>query len=134
MRKEYELRAGDKIKVRIYGTDGKAIKTRNFDEVFTVYEKNGKLGIDWADEFTPFTNFSLSNTDFIIVECALDELINYLVKNEDMASVEEFHKVLKEDREFLIRDLQWRAAGGHHVGEVVPAEYAKACKELLELI
>lgn len=64
--KNYELRAGDKIKVRIYGTDGKAIKTRNFDEVFTVCEENGKLGIYWTEEFTPFENFC--NTRFIIVD------------------------------------------------------------------
>lgn len=63
--KNYELKTGDKIKVRIYGTDGKAIKTRNFDEVFTVCEENGKLGIYWEEEFAPFENFC--NTKFIIV-------------------------------------------------------------------
>ena len=64
--KNYELKAGDKIKVRIYGTDGKAIKTRNFDEVFTVCEENGKLGIYWTEEFTPFENFC--NTRFVIID------------------------------------------------------------------
>lgn len=64
--KNYELKKGDKIKVRIYGTDGKAIKTRNFDEVFTVCEENGKLGIYWTEEFTPLENFC--NTKFIIVD------------------------------------------------------------------
>ena len=64
--KNYELKTGDKIKVRIYGTDGKAIKTRNFDEVFTVCEESGKLGIYWAEDFTPFKNFC--NTKFIIVD------------------------------------------------------------------
>lgn len=64
--KNYELKIGDKIKVRIYGTDGKAIKTRNFDEVFTVTEENGKLGIYWTEEFAPFENFC--NTKFVIVD------------------------------------------------------------------
>lgn len=61
--KNYELKAGDKIKVRIYGTDGKAIKTRNFDEIFTVCEENGKLGIYWTDEFAPLESFC--NTEFL---------------------------------------------------------------------
>ena len=62
------LKVNDKVKVRIYGTDGKAIKTRNFNKVFTVYEKNGKMGIDWnteqstytckGDIFTPFETFA----------------------------------------------------------------------------
>lgn len=57
------LKINDKVKVRIYGTDGKAIKTKNFDEVFTVCEKNGKLGIYWTEEFTPFESFC--NTEFL---------------------------------------------------------------------
>ena len=64
--KNYELKAGDKIKVRICGTDGKAIKTRNFDEVFTVFEESRKLGIYWTEEFTPLENFC--NTKFVIVD------------------------------------------------------------------
>lgn len=64
--KNYELKAGDKIKVRIYGTNGKVIKTRNYDEIFTVCEENGKLGIYWTEEFTPFENFC--NTRFIIID------------------------------------------------------------------
>lgn len=62
------MKANDLIKVHIYGTDNREIKTRNFDRLFTVYEKNGKLGIDWntdhcpylcnGDEFTPFEIFS----------------------------------------------------------------------------
>ena len=40
--KNYELKTGDRIKVRIYGTDEKAIKTRNFDEVFTVCKETGE--------------------------------------------------------------------------------------------
>jgi hypothetical protein len=57
------LKVNDKVKVRIYGTDGKAIKTRNFDEVFTVCEENGKLGIYWTEEFAPFETFC--NTEFL---------------------------------------------------------------------
>ena len=51
------LKVNDKVKVRIYGTDGKAIKTNNFNEVFTVCEENGKLGIFWVGEFAPFESF-----------------------------------------------------------------------------
>lgn len=58
-----KFKVNDKVKVRIYGTDGKAIKTRNFDEVFTVCEENGKLGIYWSEEFTPFESFC--NTEFL---------------------------------------------------------------------
>lgn len=57
------LKVNDKVKVRIYGTDGKAIKTRNFDEVFTVCEENGKLGIYWTEEFAPLDSFC--NTEFL---------------------------------------------------------------------
>lgn len=57
------LKINDKIKVRIYGTDGKVIKTNNFDEVFTVCEKDGKLGIYWTEEFAPFDSFC--NTEFL---------------------------------------------------------------------
>lgn len=49
------LKVNDKVKVRIYGTDGKAIKTRNFDKIFAVYEKNGKMGIDYNTEQNPYT-------------------------------------------------------------------------------
>ena len=65
------MKENDMIKVHIYN-DGnknhKEIKTRNFDKVFRVYRKNGKLGIDWnterspytsnGDIFSPFENFS----------------------------------------------------------------------------
>ena len=57
------LRVGDKVKVRIYGIDGKAIKTNNFDEVFEVVQENGKLGIYWTEDFTPFESFC--NTEFV---------------------------------------------------------------------
>lgn len=61
------MKVNDKIKVHIYSF-GKEIKTRNFDKVFTVYKKNGKLGIDYnterilytckGDVFTPFETFA----------------------------------------------------------------------------
>ena len=49
------IKANDKIKVHLYGCDNKEIKTRKYDEVFTVYEQNGKLGIDWNTERSPYT-------------------------------------------------------------------------------
>lgn len=62
------MKANDKIKVHLYDTSNKEIKTRNCDQVFTVYEKNGKLGIDYnterstytckGDIFTPFETFA----------------------------------------------------------------------------
>ena len=63
------MKVNDKIKVHIYSCGNKKeIETRNFDKVFIVYEKDGKLGIDWNieraqyihnnDVFTPFEVFS----------------------------------------------------------------------------
>ena len=61
------MKANDMIKVHMYSGNAE-IKTRNFDKVFKVYEKNGKLGIDWntehslytckGDIFTPFETFA----------------------------------------------------------------------------
>ena len=53
-----------RVKVHIYNSNNKEIKTSNFDKIFKVYEKNGKLGIDWnvakglEEAFVPFENFS----------------------------------------------------------------------------
>ena len=52
------MKANDMIKVHMYTNGNKEhaeIKTRNFDKVFEVYEKNGKLGIDWNTGKNPFT-------------------------------------------------------------------------------
>lgn len=52
------MKKNDKIKVHMYSFGGE-IETRNFDKVFAVYEKGGKLGIDWAEnKFFPFEAFS----------------------------------------------------------------------------
>lgn len=48
------MKKNDKIKVHMYSF-GNEIETRNFDKVFTVYEKDGKLGIDWNTERSPYT-------------------------------------------------------------------------------
>ncbi|MCM1083323.1 MAG: hypothetical protein NC428_07585 [Clostridium sp.] len=55
------------VKVHMYGTDGQEIKTENYGKSFEVYEKNGKLGIDWnegyqhaEDVFVPFEAFTSS--------------------------------------------------------------------------
>lgn len=65
---ENNMKVNDKIRVHIYGTDKKEIQTRHINTVFAVYEKNGKLGIDWStkirssarkyDPFVPFEAFS----------------------------------------------------------------------------
>lgn len=48
------MKVNDRIKVHMYSF-GKEIETRNFDKVFTVYEKGGKLGIDYNTEKSPYT-------------------------------------------------------------------------------
>ena len=57
---ERNLKVNDKVKVRMYGANKKVIKTRNFDEVFTVTEENGVLGIYWNGEFAPLDTFAYS--------------------------------------------------------------------------
>ena len=64
------LKENSKIKVHFYNCFVKheEIKTNNFDKVFTVCKKGGKLGIDWntnrspytcnGDIFTPFNTFA----------------------------------------------------------------------------
>ena len=64
------MKTNDMIKVHLYDTSNREIKTKNYDKVFSVYEKNGKLGIDWniekspytckGDVFTPFETFAPS--------------------------------------------------------------------------
>ena len=67
MEKENMMKENDMIKVHFY-SNNREIKTRNFDKVFKVYKKHGKLGIDWnterssytckGDVFTSFETFS----------------------------------------------------------------------------
>lgn len=64
------LKVNDKIRVHMYDSSKREIKTRDYGAVFTVREVNGKLGIDWNTEkslttcdgevFTPFETFSHS--------------------------------------------------------------------------
>lgn len=64
------MRTNDIIKVHLYDLSNKEIKTRNYGKTFCVYEKNGKLGIDWNTErlpcscngeiFAPFETFAPS--------------------------------------------------------------------------
>ena len=49
------LNVNDKVKVHMYDTCNREIKTRNYGTVFTVKEVNGKLGIDWNTEKLPTT-------------------------------------------------------------------------------
>lgn len=49
------LKVNDKVKVHMYDTCNREIKTRNYGTVFTVKEVNGKLGIDWNTEKSPTT-------------------------------------------------------------------------------
>ena len=66
------LKEKDMIKVHLYDASNREIKTRNYNKVFEVFDKNGKLGIDWNTErspyicrgeiFTPFEVFAPSVT------------------------------------------------------------------------
>lgn len=49
------MKTNDKIKVHLYDSSNREIQTRHVDTVFTVYEKNGKLGIDYNTERSPYT-------------------------------------------------------------------------------
>lgn len=44
------MKTNDTIKVHLYDLHNKEIQTRNYGKVFHVYEKAGKLGIDWNTE------------------------------------------------------------------------------------
>ena len=44
------LKVNDKVKVHMYDTYNREIKTQNYGTIFTVKEVNGKLGIDWNTE------------------------------------------------------------------------------------
>lgn len=43
-----------KVKVHMY-SDNREVKTKKFNEIFDVYEKGGKYGIDWNTERSPYT-------------------------------------------------------------------------------
>ena len=61
------IKAGSKIKVHIFDMFGNEIITRNFNEVFNVYEKEGRLGIDWIG-FAPLESFSTQNGAVVFEE------------------------------------------------------------------
>jgi len=66
--KEESMKENDRIKVYLHGTDKNSFWYREPEEIFTVYKKNGKLGIDWnksrsiytckGDIFCPFYTFA----------------------------------------------------------------------------
>ena len=60
--------------------------------------------------------------------------IKILVDNYDFESVEEFHEELKNNREEVVKWLQWRADGGKMKNEAITDGLAEASKELLKLI
>lgn len=49
------MKTNDTIKVHLYDLSNREIRNRNYDKTFCVYEKNGKLGIDWNTEKSPYT-------------------------------------------------------------------------------
>lgn len=54
------IRKNSKVKVQIFDSNNKVIKTMVHREVFNVHEENGKLGITWNKEFKPFSHFAPS--------------------------------------------------------------------------
>ena len=58
------IRKNSKVKVQIFDSNNKVIKTmvhgEVHGEVFNVHEENGKLGITWNKEFKPFSHFAPS--------------------------------------------------------------------------
>ena len=70
------LKEKSKIKLHLY-SGGNEIITRNYNNIFEVYKKGEKLGIDWnterspytckGDIFTPFETFA-QNVNFEDVE------------------------------------------------------------------
>ena len=49
------MKANDTIKVHLYDSNNREIRTKNHGKTFCVYEKNGKFGIDWNTEKSPYT-------------------------------------------------------------------------------
>lgn len=54
------IKAGDMVKIHFYDTNKKEIETNVHDKAFQVYEKNGKLGIEWANGFSSLDTFASS--------------------------------------------------------------------------
>ena len=62
--------------------------------------------------------------------------INYLIENNDIASVEEFNEVLTNNKQDFIEHLNWRISGGLMKNEKIKHynEYLNACSELLKIL
>ncbi|MDE7432735.1 MAG: hypothetical protein K2N34_12595 [Lachnospiraceae bacterium] len=60
--------------------------------------------------------------------------LDFLVKNEDFKSENEFYEMLNTNKKEIIDDLKWRISGGKMKGEVIKNhnEYIEQCKKLLE--
>lgn len=76
------LKVNDVIKVHLFDTNNKEIKTRNFNKTFVVYEKNRKLGIDWNTEKRPYVSEGEVFCPF--------ETFDYTVVFENVATNENF--------------------------------------------
>ena len=64
------------------------------------------------------------------------ELINYLIENEDVYSIDEFEQEAKDNKPQIIEYLEWRLNGGKFKNEVIKneQEYTEACRNLLKVI
>jgi hypothetical protein len=77
------LKVNDKVKVHMYDTCNREIKTQNYGTVFTVREVNGKLGIDWNTEKSPYTCKGEVFTPF--------EAFSHLVIFENVENEKKYH-------------------------------------------
>lgn len=68
------------------------------------------------------------------VDEKIERYAQYLVKNEDFTSCEQFNEELASDKAKVIDWVRWRALGGTMFNEKPPIGYEEACREILRLI
>ena len=60
--------------------------------------------------------------------------VDFLIKNKDFLSMEEFQNSIKEQKDVVINFLEWRINGGSFKNELISDEYILKCKSVLEYI
>lgn len=141
------------VKVHLYDTNGKEIKTNNFDEVFKVYEKDGKLGIDWNNEFAAFETFASSvvfeNTEtgehyhFSNLSNSIEKIQKTELGEDEMTSSQQAEEI-ETDSHYPVQSIvtswediekRWEELE-KNAGEYTPDEYDEAKRgiETLEIV
>jgi hypothetical protein len=77
----------------MYDTRNQEIKTRQFNKVFIVYEKQGKLGIDWNTERNPF---SFNDDTFIPFETFSHTVIFENIENGEQFNFDSISNSIKK--------------------------------------